>query len=84
MGTIEYAKKRRAFPEFGTPVKTIVKKETVIALFYIKQKFIDARQNIIGRYTGYVLGTGGAIWWIEHEDKTIGAYWFDEVFDKNE
>ena len=32
----------------------------------------------IGKVNGYVPGHGGDVWWVEHDDGTIGAYCFNE------
>lgn len=83
MGTIEYAKKQKRLPEFGTPVKTVLDKNTITESFFVKQKHIDCRKNTAGRYTGYVPGAGGDVWWIEHKDENVvGAYCLNEVFDR--
>jgi hypothetical protein len=81
MKPIEYSKQQNRLPDFGVPCKTICNKETVTSAFFVKQKYLDARKNASGRYVGFVPGAGGDAWWVEHEDKTIGAYLFDEVFD---
>ena len=81
MGTIEYSKQQNRLPEFGVPCKTVCNKETLTSAFFVKQKYIDVRKDAVGRYVGFVPGAGGDAWWVEHENKTIGAYMFNEVFD---
>ena len=50
--------------------------------FYVKDKHLDTRRSdVIGKYVGYVPGCGGDVWWIEHEDGSIGAYLYNELTD---
>jgi len=45
----------------------------------IAKKHLDARRPYaVGVVWGYVPGHGGDVWWIKHEDGTIGAYMYDE------
>lgn len=45
----------------------------------ITQKHLNARQpNKEGEVSGYVPGHGGDVWWVTHNDGTVGAYMFDE------
>ena len=51
--------------------------------FLVHQRHIDARKaGALGFYKGYVPGAGGDLWWIQHDDDTIGAYMHNEVFDR--
>ena len=85
MRPLEKAKKCKVLPTEGTLVKTKVK------LFYtpegakgflVQGKHIDARvPNTIGTYIGWVPGAGGDVWWIKHEDGSVGAYEYTELTD---
>ena len=47
--------------------------------FFITQRHLDVRKSrITGTVTGWVPGHGGDIWWVKHDDGTVGAYGFDE------
>lgn len=37
------------------------------------------RPSAKGTIRGWVPGHGGDVWWVEHEDGTVGAYCFDEL-----
>lgn len=81
---IKDAKEKGVLPELFTPVKTIsnlVSAETAEG-FFVKQVHIACRKpNEFGKYRGYVAGAGGDVWWIEHNDGSIGAYMYDEIID---
>lgn len=48
--------------------------------FLVQQKYIDARRpSEIATYTGWVPGCGGDVWWVTHDDGTVGAYLFNEL-----
>ncbi len=84
MGPIEKAKSEKCLPKVGTPVKISEKimesKET--GGFLVKDKYIISRRpNQEGIYRGWVPGAGGDLWWIEHQDGTIGAYMYNELQD---
>jgi hypothetical protein len=50
--------------------------------FLVKQKYIDARRaGVKGTYIGWVPGAGGDVWWVRHEDDSVGAYMFTEILD---
>lgn len=50
--------------------------------FFVHDRNLDARKpNTIGYFIGYVPGAGGDVWWIEHDDRTIGAYMYNELTD---
>ena len=50
----------------------------------IKKEHLDIRKvGVKGTIVGYIPGHGGDLWWIRHDDGTVGAYVFDE-FEKIE
>jgi len=50
--------------------------------FLVHERHLDARKpNTNGEYQGWVPGAGGDVWWVKHEDGTIGAYMYDELTD---
>ena len=79
--TIYESKAAGRLPEEGTRVITRLNPKTLTASFLVADKNLKPRRDGVGIYTGYVPGAGGDVWWIEHEDKTVGAYCYDEVFD---
>lgn len=44
--------------------------------FFVKQHHIDARKPVgtRGKYHGPIPGGGGDLWWVLHEDGSIGVY----------
>ena len=84
MGPVEKAKSEGHLPEVGTLVKTsekIIESERCKG-FLVKDKHIVCRRpNQNGTYRGWVPGAGGDLWWIEHQDGTIGAYMYNEIQD---
>lgn len=80
MSTIAECKKSSVLPQRGTPVITRPS-DVNCGGFLVKQKYIDARREGKGIYRDFVGGCGGDVWWIEHEDGSIGAYMYTEVFD---
>jgi hypothetical protein len=47
---------------------------------FVRQHFLDARKaGVTGTVTGFVSGHGGDVWWVEHEDKTVGVYSVSEL-----
>lgn len=80
MGKIAEHKKNTVLPPAGTPVVTNPI-DSDCGGFFVKQKYIDARKAAPGIYRGFVAGAGGDVWWIEHEDGSVGAYMFTEVSD---
>jgi len=84
MGPIVKANKTNVLPLYGTPVKIrckiLPKKEC--AGFLVNAKHIECRRaSENGVYRGYVPGAGGDVWWIQHDDGTVGAYMFSELTD---
>ena len=82
---IKQSKERNILPEIGTLVVTSTKilPEKECYGFFVKEQYIKARKpSTNGVYIGYVPGAGGDIWWIKHEDETIGAYLVNEIFDR--
>ncbi len=54
------------------------KKDATIG-FLVAQKNLDNRKNdVIGRVIGYVPGCGGDVWWVNHQDDSVGPYVYDE------
>ena len=50
----------------------------------IQKEHLDIRKlGVKGTIVGYIPGHGGDLWWIRHDDGTVGAYVFDE-FEKIE
>ena len=46
----------------------------------IKEPHLDARKpNTEGIVLGYVAGHGGDVWWVKHDDDSVGAYVFYEI-----
>lgn len=52
--------------------------------FFVVPKHILARKpGATGIYHGWVPGGGGDLWWVQHEDNSIGAYCYTELeFDE--
>jgi len=80
VGKIADCRKKNVLPPAGTPVVTDPALGDCRG-FLVKQKHIDARKAAPGIYRGWVPGCGGDVWWIEHEDGSVGAYMFTEVSD---
>lgn len=81
---VRNAKKKNMLPERGSKVK--IKKRIMsndqCGGFLVKPEYIDSRRpNENGEYLGYVPGAGGDVWWIKHEDGTVGAYTYEELTD---
>lgn len=86
MATIEESKSKNQLPTYGTPCKITDKilPEKECGGFFVKPKHIECRKpSVNGIYSGWVPGAGGDVWWIEHEDGTVGAYLYDEVTDRD-
>ena len=84
MGPVEKAKSDGHLPKVGIPVKTTQKimESNECRGFLVKDKHITCRRpNQKGIYRGSVPGAGGDLWWVEHEDGTIGAYMYNEIED---
>lgn len=48
--------------------------------FIVHQKHLDARKRyIIGTVRRWVPGHGGDVWFVQHNDKSIGAYLTSEL-----
>jgi len=82
--TIKECKEHRRLPENGTKVR-ISEQITPIddcGGFLVHQRHLIARKpGAVGEYIGWVPGAGGDLWWIKHDDDSIGAYSFTEVND---
>ena len=84
MKPLQRLKKKNVLPETGEKVK--IKKKIQdkwdCRSFFVKDKHIDCRRpNEIGEYMGYVPCAGGDVWWIKHQDETVGAYVYTELTD---
>jgi len=83
--TIEECKRTNKIPERGTFVKISnkIRHRALCKGFCVSKKFLDNRKkDMLGVYLDYIPGAGGEVWLIMHEDSTIAAYMYDEVFDK--
>lgn len=46
---------------------------------FVAKKHLDVRRvGAKGTVVGYVPGHGGDVWWVRHDDETVGVYIFDE------
>ncbi len=46
----------------------------------IGKKYLDVRKvGAVGVVEGWVPGHGGDVWWVRHEDGTVGAYIYTEL-----
>lgn len=84
MGIIETCKLNNQLPPFGTPVKInekIAPGNECKGFLVYDRHIKNRRPNEEGIYKNYVPGAGGDLWWVEHTDKTIGAYMFTELTD---
>ena len=51
--------------------------------FLVNQKHINSRRpKDKGIYVGWVAGGGGDLWWIKHDDGSVGCYLNTEVIDR--
>lgn len=58
----------------GLRVKTVEELGTTKGML-INIRHLEAREsNKFGVVGGYVPGHGGDVWWVRHEDDTVGAY----------
>jgi hypothetical protein len=80
MKSVAECKKANILPESGTPVVTRPSLASCDG-FLVNPKHIIARREGPGIIRGWVASCGGDVWWIEHEDGSVGAYMFTEVFD---
>jgi len=84
MKPIEKAKKSHRLPERGTKLKIkekIADKDDCVG-FFVHAKHLDCRRSSeLASYWDYVPGAGGDVWWVKHQDGTIGAYMFTEITD---
>lgn len=85
--TIEQYKKKQNIPPVGTPcqILTIIASKEECGGFLVKPEYLEARKaGTKGTTFGWVPGAGGDVWWVKHEDGTIGAYLYTEVTDPSE
>lgn len=73
-------KKNNRLPKRGIRVKTIIDENACTDGFLVNDNNIKTRKNGVGIFWDYVPGAGGDLWWIKHDDESVGAYCFDEVF----
>jgi hypothetical protein len=46
----------------------------------IKPEYLEARKvGAVGTVHSYVAGHGGDVWFVDHEDGSVGAYGFPEL-----
>ena len=58
----------------GIDVRTAFELGSTDGMF-VSSKNLEARkENVPGKIAGYVPGHGGDVYWIKHEDNTVGAY----------
>lgn len=69
-------------PTLGTPCKTEIGAALFDLTSWVKPEQLAARKNADGTYLRHILGTGGAIWLIQHGENDVGAYFYTEVLDK--
>lgn len=77
---IAECKKYKVLPSNGTLVRTECKADNESNSENI-HPFMANRVNDTGAFKGYVNGTSGDWWWVEHGDGTMAIYSPDEVFD---
>lgn len=81
MKTIEEYKAQSMIPPNGIPCQTEADIRISCAGFNVHEKHITARKsNALGMTSGIVPGAGD-LWWVTHDDGSIGAYMSDEVTD---
>lgn len=69
-------------PEAGTRVVVANRNEdSHTGGFLVNPRHISARKPVgtNGVYKSWVPGAGGDLWWIEHEDGSVGAYAYTEL-----
>jgi hypothetical protein len=82
---IELAKGLGRIPEMNTPCRTAKKiaPNKECDTYFVSDKNIECRKpSTNGKFVGIVPGGGGDLWWIEHEDKTVGAYVYTDIEDR--
>lgn len=81
-GPIEQAYDGNELPTVGKKVRIAdsIRPKESCSYFFVNPKHLDSRRpSEEAVYAGWVPGAGGDVWWIEHQDKTIGAYEFSEI-----
>lgn len=80
---ISECKKKMTLPKNGTRVKTkLIYTRKQCEGFLVSEKYINVRSKTYGKYIGFSCGSGGDVWFVKHDDGTIGAYMYTEVFDR--
>jgi len=85
MKTIKECKENNHLPEFGTPVVTssnLLGNRNCDGFLVNEKHILCRKKSTNGIYSGWVPGAGGDLWWVKHEDGTVGAYLSDEIFDR--
>jgi hypothetical protein len=79
---ITECKRYKIIPAPGTPVQTVMSQSIVLPYGKAMDYYIKLRRNGYGVFNSMVEGSTGEFWWIDHEDKSIGIYHVDEIFDR--
>lgn len=81
--SIKRCKRLGVLPKKGTAVRTKIKyTKQECQGFFVASRYITSRRSAEGEYIGFAAGTGGDVWWVEHESGEIAAYAYTEVFDR--
>lgn len=70
---------RKTIPENGSQVVTHDPLGSTAGMMVAAKHMECRRPGAKGTVRGWVPGHGGDVWWVEHEDGTVGAYCFDEL-----
>jgi hypothetical protein len=85
MRPIEKSRKFNVLPEIGAVVKVkakIASPDSCRAFFVVEKHIIARKAGALGQYAGWVPGAGGDVWWVRHDDGSVGAYMYNELTDK--
>ena len=69
----------KTIPENGSQVVTHGHLGSTAGMMVAARHRGCRRPSAKGTVRGRVPGHGGDVWWVEHEDGTVGAYCFDEL-----
>lgn len=72
-------KERSRVPEPGSKVVTHAELDSTSGMMVSPRHIECRRPSAKGTVRGWVPGHGGDVWWVEHEDGTVGAYCFNEL-----
>lgn len=78
--TIKDYKDQNIFPIYGTIVRTEMDPNFTHENIFVNKAFLASRRDGMGTFVGFVAGSNSKLWYIGHEDMTIGAYMSTEVF----